>query len=421
MKFFSKKISGGFRRAHHHGKRHLYRRPYLLPIFGLVLGAAVVLIVVAAHGGQTISPLNSHVVYLFDGTKKETLDTRASTVGDLLGKLPLDLTPQDVVEPSKNTPIVEDNFRINIYRARPVTIIDGDGAKTVILTAQRSPRVVAQDAGLKLNPEDEATFVQGSLKENILGEKVVISRATPIVLNLYGTQVPTYTQAKTIGGLLVEKNIKLGGGESVVPAETTAISPGQQIFVLNKGSQIVTAQESVPAPVQYVDDASLSFGTTVVRQAGSPGAKVVTYIVASQDGKETDRTVIQEVLVSSPVPQIIARGTTIDIPSDKTGIMASAGIKAADYGYVNYIISRESGWCPTKWQGEYGNCPAYHGTPSYSGYGLGQATPGSKMASAGADWATNPVTQLRWCSGYAIGRYGSWEAAQEHWAADGNW
>ena len=43
------------------------------------------------------------------------------------------------------------------------------------------------------------------------------------------------------------------------------------------------------------------------------------------------------------------------------------------------------------------------------------------MASAGSDWATNPVTQLRWCNGYAQDRYGSWAAAYNHWLAYRNW
>jgi hypothetical protein len=39
-------------------------------------------------------------------------------------------------------------------------------------------------------------------------------------------------------------------------------------------------------------------------------------------------------------------------------------------------------------------------------YGLPQALPGWKMRSAGADWRTNPVTQLRWMAGYVTRRYG---------------
>ena len=105
--------------------------------------------------------------------------------------------------------------------------------------------------------------------------------------------------------------------------------------------------------------------------------------------------------------------------------MSEAGISPSDYKYVNYIVSNESGWCPTKVQGEIGYCPGYV-PASYVlsegvGYGLGQATPGNKMASFGSDWESNPVTQLRWAASYAAARYGSWAAAYYHWTQYYNW
>lgn len=56
--------------------------------------------------------------------------------------------------------------------------------------------------------------------------------------------------------------------------------------------------------------------------------------------------------------------------------------------------------------------------PTSSAYGIPQALPGSKMASAGADWATNPETQIRWGLGYIKARYGTpcgaWSFKQGH-------
>ncbi|MEZ5098039.1 MAG: hypothetical protein R2731_19335 [Nocardioides sp.] len=56
--------------------------------------------------------------------------------------------------------------------------------------------------------------------------------------------------------------------------------------------------------------------------------------------------------------------------------------------------------------------------PYSSAYGIPQALPGSKMASAGPDWATNPVTQIRWGLGYIRDRYGSpcgaWSFKRSH-------
>jgi hypothetical protein len=50
---------------------------------------------------------------------------------------------------------------------------------------------------------------------------------------------------------------------------------------------------------------------------------------------------------------------------------------------------------------------------SSGAYGIPQALPGSKMASAGADWRENPNTQILWGLGYIEGRYstpcGAWQ------------
>ena len=394
--------------AHARSKRQIKERPYIVPIFGLLLG--FVIVGAALLGGlcKSLRPSDAHVVFLFDKGDRIVVDTKAATVGDMINKLPLNLIPEDVVEPSLDTPIPEDNFRVNIYRARPVTVIDS-GSKTVTLTAQKSPRVVAQGAGLNLQSEDQASFVPGALSEGIIGEKVVVARATPVALNLYGAQLTAYTQAKTVKELLQEKQIELSGGESVQPQESTPITPNLPVFVLRKDAKIVTAEEPVSPPEQTVNDPTLSFGTTVIRQKGAPGKKLLTYILQTDSaGKEVSRQILHEIRLQEPVPQITARGSTIAIPGDKTGLMSAAGIAARDHAYANYIVSRESNWRPS--------------AKNASGaYGLCQALPGSKMASAGSDWATNPVTQLRWCSGYASSKYGGWGGAYNFWLSHRYW
>ena len=88
--------------------------------------------------------------------------------------------------------------------------------------------------------------------------------------------------------------------------------------------------------------------------------------------------------------------------------MAAAGIAASDYVYVDYIVTKESNWRPGAYNAGSG------------AYGLCQSLPASKMASAGADYLTNPVTQLIWCNGYSQ-RYGGWQGAYNAWLAQGWW
>lgn len=406
MKFFRRKLKKQIEQVQESGTDHVQKRPYIIPMLGLFLSLAIVAGVIA--GSKPIDkPSDAHVVFLTDNGKKRVIDTKAKTVGELLGRLKLNLVTQDVVEPTTDTEIPEDNFRINIYRARPVTLND-NGNKVVALTAQRSARVVAQQAGLSLRPEDVVRFEQGNLDTNVIGEQISISRANPVNLNLYGTAFTTYTQAKTIGDFLKEKQITLNTGESVQPDQKALVSPGMEIFVLSKDAKLVNAQEDIAIPNQIVQDSSLSFGTTVVRQNGSTGKRTVTYLIQTDSsGKETGRSIIHETIIQAAVPKITAKGTAIDINSDRQSVMSAAGISKADYQYANYIISRESNWHVT--------------AQNASGaYGLCQALPGSKMSSAGSDWSTNPVTQLKWCDGYAD-RYGGWAGSYNFWLAHHYW
>jgi hypothetical protein len=78
---------------------------------------------------------------------------------------------------------------------------------------------------------------------------------------------------------------------------------------------------------------------------------------------------------------------------------------ATQFSCFSDIVSRESGW-------------NYTATNAASGaYGLVQALPGSKMASAGADWRTNPATQIKWGLSYMDSRYGSPCGAWSFWQA----
>ncbi|NGO70266.1 lytic transglycosylase domain-containing protein [Streptomyces sp. SB3404] len=78
----------------------------------------------------------------------------------------------------------------------------------------------------------------------------------------------------------------------------------------------------------------------------------------------------------------------------------------AQFQCFSQIVERESGW------------RADAQNPSSGAYGLVQALPGSKMASAGADWRTNPATQITWGLGYMNDRYGSPCGAWSFWQAN---
>ncbi|MFJ9663662.1 transglycosylase SLT domain-containing protein [Streptomyces sp. NPDC101219] len=86
--------------------------------------------------------------------------------------------------------------------------------------------------------------------------------------------------------------------------------------------------------------------------------------------------------------------------------MARQMIPGDQFQCFSNIVTRESTW----------NYKAVN--PSSGAYGLVQALPGSKMASAGADWQTNPATQIKWGLNYMNERYGSPCGAWSFWQAN---
>jgi hypothetical protein len=78
------------------------------------------------------------------------------------------------------------------------------------------------------------------------------------------------------------------------------------------------------------------------------------------------------------------------------------GWSSAQFSCLSRLWTRESGW-------------NHRARNRYSGaYGIPQAVPGGKMASAGRDWLSNPKTQIKWGLRYIKGRYGSPCAAWAH-------
>lgn len=408
----------------HRWRKHPLGLPVAVFVGLLVLSGALLLLLTRTNHSVAFHPDTSYIAIISYDHQKQTVPTNEPTVGALLKKLAVPLNPRDRVEPSLSTAIDQDNFRINIYRAVPVTITDGTMITTTY-SAAATPRSIVADAGMPLYAEDAVTAepVQDLVSQQAIGERIIINRAVPVALNDYGTLLTLRTHAKTVGELLANKGIVLKSADTVIPATNTPITPNIQVFVARKGTKIVTETQAIPAPTQTVTDNSLSFGTSATRQQGSAGTQVLTYQINTVNGVEVGRTLLQTVVTVQPVPQIIARGQAVSIPADKQAVMAQAGIAPGDYKYVDYIASHEGGWCPTKIQGTH-NCPGYMNpsdVPASGGYGIFQATPGRKMASAGGDWATSAVTQIRWATGYAVGRYGSWAGAYNHWAASHNW
>lgn len=194
-----------------------------------------------------------------------------------------------------------------------------------------------------------------------------------------GVPRTTYAQAN-LGTSVSPANIKAG--------DIVLYYPGaSHVGLYIGGGKIIHASN----PRTDVAEASLrSMPIHSVRRPSYPGGAALTTTPATTTGG------------AAAVPEATATVVSANASVAELKAMARATVSAAEWPFMEKLVQRESGWNPRATN------------PSSGAYGLPQSLPGSKMASAGSDWRTNPVTQIAWMRQYVKQRYGSFSNAWSH-------
>jgi resuscitation-promoting factor RpfB len=161
-------------------------------------------------------------------------------------------------------------------------------------------------------------------------------------------------------------------------AAVAQVSTGRQGLVLEQTREKVILQDVATASFSVTSAPKISTAPPPSQAGGTGGTPIV----------------------SAPPPN---PGTAQSIAYNMLG---SFGFSTSQFGCLNDLWMRESGW---RW----------NAANASGAYGIPQALPGSKMASAGSDWQTNPATQIKWGLGYIKSLYGTPCGAWAHEEADG--
>ncbi|MFC4471374.1 transglycosylase SLT domain-containing protein [Streptomyces xiangluensis] len=209
-----------------------------------------------------------------------------------------------------------------------------------------------------------------------------------------------------------------------VASGTTAQTPSEDAEALVGSSTLLAdipagqqAQVQTASLTQQADSQAIAADATAKKDAEAAArkeaadnavAKQKAAEKAAQEAKEREEAK-QEAASRSATrdPSSFPVQTSYSIEEVKD--MARAIVPADQFQCFSNIVERESSW---NYQAD---------NPTSDAYGLMQALPGSKMSSAGADWMTNPATQIKWGLSYMNDRpnYGSPCAAWEFWQANG--
>jgi len=267
---------------------------------------------------------NGRLVSVYDRGTTHVFLSKAKTLGEALKAENIELDARDTVEPSVKEELVASSYRVNVYRARPVVVVDG-AIRIKTVSPYQTAKQIAKDVGVTVYDEDITTLKPLSdFITDGAGLQLTIIRAKPIVLDLYGKKTEIRTQARTVGSMLIEKNIILGDKGYVSVSKETPISPGMDVRIWREGVQTVSIDQETPVISRLVYDIDRPIGYRAIQTAGTPGIRSVTYQLNIKDGVEISRVEIANIITRNATEQV----EVIGLRNDGSGLTKS---KSAQY------------------------------------------------------------------------------------------
>ena len=240
---------------------------------------------------------SQRLVSVYADGQKKVFATNASSVGDVITRAGFKMGPNDLAEPATNTKLpAYGPYNINVYRARPVLVVDG--LKThYIESAYQSPRLLAQAAGLKLYPED--TF-KTNIITDIVGASTVLVSPTcfgtltgSIAITVTGGTAPySYSWSNGFNGAN-PTSLSAGTYNVIVTDANGCKVNGGPYNLINPSAQTITVglttQSSCNAATGTVkltssDNSQITVGTTTLASGSTFTGLRAGYYTATSNG-----------------------------------------------------------------------------------------------------------------------------------------
>jgi hypothetical protein len=219
-------------------------------------------------------------------------------------------------------------------------------------------------------------------------------------ISVRGVAVASATAVTAVGAV-----VGVASGDTQ-PTVQTADVAGSTLFAdIPSGEQAQTVSENIAMQA----DAQQASATAAAQKAAAEAARIKAAQVAKAKS-DADKAAAAAKAAKAHADEVAAASraaaraaVTQTYSAGSAQAIAQSIVPASQFSCFSNIVERESGW-------------DYTATNASSGaYGLVQALPGDKMASAGSDWRTNPATQIKWGLSYMDSRYGSPCDAWAYW------
>lgn len=287
----------------------------------LVIPASVVLLSGSVRAQSDETADSARLITVYDRGVTRTFLTQEKTIGEALKSENIELDRHDTVEPAADEELVAPDYYVNIYRARPVIVVDGH-KRIKTISAFQTAEQIAEDVGVKVFEGDVVTLRPlTNLVADGAGLELTIQRATQITLDLYGKKTKFRTISKTVGEMLSENNIVLGKNGRVSPSKKTPITKGMVVRVWREGKQTVTEDEKISYTTRIVYDVDRLYGYRKVQTKGKVGIRTISYEINVKQGEEISRKEIANIVTRKPTKQTVVIG----LKNNGSGLSESRG------------------------------------------------------------------------------------------------
>ena len=185
------------------------------------------------------------------------------------------------------------------------TYVITDGSRVLVYTTSATdPEAVLGEAGLKLGADDTYTTTQALDG----GSEINIRRSQQILIDHYGEQMEVVSYGETVEQLLKRLNLTWEEGDTISLPLDAETFDGMELAVARVLHQNQTYTRAIAHETVYCSDASLPEGTEKVLTQGVDGQAVCEANVTYINGKESERSILSERVVSQPVDEVIAVG-----------------------------------------------------------------------------------------------------------------
>ena len=333
------------------------------------------------------------------------------SVAELLSHERIQLEARDRVTPDLETPI-SDNMTITVSHARPLHLtfngVIGDYWTRATTVAALVDSLGLSSSSLKLSSPLNTPIPRE-------GISLTIRKGYTVSVTAGGETRETLSFG-AVRDALIDLGVSWDYDDIITPELGTALSDHLNITVIEVTKLTSEREIAIPHATEDSLDPDSPKGEVLVVTKGVDGVKTETLRQIFHDGEIVEETVVSERITREPVTAVTVTGTkplpTFNVSPGSAQEIAYGMVKARgwDDGQFQCLVNlwnRESGW-------------NVHAGNASGAYGIPQALPGSKMASAGPDWQNNPTTQITWGLGYIAGRYGNPCGAWNHFLAN-NW